>query len=71
MNCVKYKLKIQFLIIIEYLYRLLCGFFPQELLINMKWYVGKSFIYDYSSNNYRQKEFYIDYGFYCLNYNHK
>lgn len=66
MNIVKYKLKLQFLIIIEYLYKTLCSYFPYEILKKMKWYVGESFIYDYNSESYRQKEFYINYGFYWI-----
>ena len=55
-------LKLQWLLCIEYMYIYLCSFFPIEILRSMKWYVGESMIYDYTYHEFRNKQFYIQWG---------
>lgn len=58
-------LQLRWLMCIEALYVLLCSFFPHEILKHMKWYVGKSIVFD-ANNNFRDKSFYLNYGVSCL-----
>ena len=55
------SLQIQWMIIIEALYKWLCSFFHPDHLQCMKWYVGNSIIFD-DKNNKRPKEFFINWG---------
>lgn len=58
-------LKVKWLTCIELLYITVCSYFPQDILNSMKWYVGKSMIYDLETMQLRDKSFYMDWGFGC------
>jgi len=60
------KLKLQWMICIEILYIWLCSFFTLEHLECMEWYVGESMVFDKTTHTFREKSFYIDWGFDCL-----
>lgn len=55
-------LQLRWLMCIEIMYIWLCSFFPDELLQHMKWYVGKSMIYDSHTKSLRKKQFYLEWG---------
>ena len=63
------QLQFRWLMCIEIMYIWLCSFFPEPILIHMRWYVGKSMIYDHVTRSLRGKQFYVDWGiqsFYML-----
>lgn len=67
MDIIQYNpFQLRWLMCIEILYIRLCSFFPIEILKSMKWYVGKSMIYDDINNTLRDKYFYRHWGLDCI-----